>query len=85
MSVEEGILLNENICDSQSKTRAFEEENNVTENSVFDLADVITGRKIVGELNREEKYYYLTKHYCPKDGNSLFKKQCIKEGEAKNV
>ena len=22
------------------------------------------------ELNREEKYYYLTKHYCPKKQNS---------------
>ena len=41
----------------------------VKENSVFDLADVITRRKIVGELTREEKYYYLTKHYCPKDQN----------------
>ena len=24
---QKGVLLNENICDSQSKTRAFEEEN----------------------------------------------------------
>ena len=52
---------------------------------VFDLPDVITGRKIVSELTREEKYYYLTKHYCPKDQNSLFKKQCIKGGETKNL
>ena len=41
----------------------------VKDNSVFDLADVITRLKIVGELTREEKYYYLTKHYCPKDQN----------------
>ena len=33
----------------------------------------------------EEKYYYLTKHYCPKDQNWLFKKQCIKVGKTKNL
>ena len=36
------------------------------------------------ELTREEKYYYLTKYYCPKKQNSLFKKHCIK-GEAENL
>ena len=36
------------------------------------------------ELSREEKYYYLTKYYCPKKQNSLFKKHCIK-GEAENL
>ena len=41
--MEEGALLNENI--SQSKTGVSEEKNKVTENSVFDLADVITGCK----------------------------------------
>ena len=51
---------------------ASEEKNKVIENSVFDLADVITGRKIVDELTSEEKNYYRTKHYCPKDQNSLF-------------
>ena len=76
----EGALLNENICDSQSKTGAFEEKNSWTESSVFDLADVITGCKLF-----EKKYYYLTKHYCPKDQNSSFKKQCIKGGETKNL
>ena len=55
----------------------------MTENSVFDLADVITGRKIVSEMTHEDKYYYLTRHYYPKDQNSLFKKQCIKGGETK--
>ena len=60
---EEGALLNENISDSQRKKKASEEKNKVTENSVFDLTDVITGHKIVRELTREEKYYYLTKHY----------------------
>ena len=60
-------------------------EKNETENSVFNLADVITGRKIFSELTREEKYYYLRKHYYPKDQNSLFKKQCIKGGETKNL
>ena len=59
-------------------------ERNETENSIFNLDDVITGRKIVSELTREEKYYCLTKHYYPKDQNSLFKKQCIKGGETKN-
>ena len=38
---EKGALVNENICDSQNKTGAFDEESNVTENSVFDLADVV--------------------------------------------
>ena len=57
----------------------------MTENSVFDLADVIAGRKIVCELTREENYYHFTKHYYPKDQNSLFKKQCIKRGETKNL
>ena len=55
------------------------------ENSIFDLADVITGRKIVDELTCEEKNYYRTKHNCPKDQNSLFKNQCIKGGETKNL
>ena len=39
---------------------------------------MITGPKIASELTREEKYYYLAKHYCPQDQDSLFKKQCIK-------
>ena len=52
---------------------------------VFDLPDVITGRKIVSELTCEEKYYYLTKHYCPKDQHSLLKKQSIKGGETKTL
>ena len=52
----------------------------MTKNFVFDLVDVITGRKIISE-----KYYFLTKHYCPKDQNSLFKKQCIKGGETRSL
>ena len=51
------------------KQEHLEKKKKVKENSVFDLADVITRLKIVGELTREEKYYYLTKHYCPKDQN----------------
>ena len=48
-----------NICDSQSKARAFEEKkNNATENSVFDSFGVISGRKFVSEFTLEEKYYY---------------------------
>ena len=74
-----------NICDSQNKTGASEAKNRVAENSVFDLAGVTTGRKIVSELTCEEKYYYLTKHHCPKDQNSLLKKQCIKGGQNKNL
>ena len=34
--------MNENICDSESKTGRSEEQNKETENSFFDLADVIT-------------------------------------------
>ena len=48
----------------QGKTGAFVERSNLIKDSVF----------IVSELTREEKYYYLTKHYCPQDQNSLFKK-----------
>ena len=55
----------------------------MTENSFFDLDDVIADRKIVSELTHEGKYYYLTKHYCPKDQNLLHKKKCIKGGEPK--
>ena len=73
-----------NICDSQNKTGASEVKNRVAENSVFDLAGVTTGRKIVSELTCEEKYYYLIKYHCPKDRNLLLKKrQCIKGGENK--
>ena len=57
----------------------------VTENFVFDLADAITGRKIFSDLTREEKHYYLPKHYCFKDQNSLLKKQYIKGAETKNL
>ena len=57
----------------------------MTEDSIIDLNNVITGHDIVSELTREEMYYYPTKHYCPIDQNSLFKKQCIKGGETKNL
>ena len=56
----EGTLLNKNICGTQSKTGVCEDKNKLTENSVWDLADVITGGKFVNVLTREEKYYYLT-------------------------
>ena len=67
------------------KQEHLKKENNLTENSVFDLADATSGLKFVKELTRKEKYCYLTKHYCPKDQNSLFKDQCIQGGEAKNI
>ena len=56
----------------------------MTENSFFDLDDVIIAdRKIVSELTHEGKYYYLTKHYCPKDQNLLHKKNVLKEENLK--
>ena len=55
----------------------------MTENSFFDLDDVIADRKIVSELTHEEKYYYLRKHYCPKDQNLLHKKNVLKEENLK--
>ena len=67
------------------KVRQEHLKRNVTKNSIFDLTDVITCRKIGSELIRDEKYYYLTKHYCSKDQNLLFKKQYIKGGETKNL
>ena len=57
----------------------------MTDNSLFDLVNTITGSKIAGELTREEKYYYLTKYYFPKDQNSLFKKQYIKGEKTKQL
>ena len=63
--------------------QTFQEKNNVTENSFFDLDDVIADRKIVSELTHEEKYYYLRKHYCPKDQNLLHKKNLLKEENLK--
>ena len=80
---EEVRLLIENICDSQSKTETFQEKNNVTENSFFDLDDVIVDRKIVSELTHEGQYNYLTRHYCPKDQNLLHKKNVFKEENLK--
>ena len=55
-------------------TGAFQEKKNVTENSAFDLADIVTRLKIFCELTREEKYYYIKKDYCPADQNLLSKK-----------
>ena len=82
---EEATLLNENICDSQSRQEHLKKKNRKAENSFFDLADIITGRKIVSELTYEEKYFYLTKPDYPKDQDSLLKKHCIKRGETKNL
>ena len=42
-------------------------------------------KSITSELTREEKYHNLTKHDCPKDQNSSFKKQCNKGGVTKNL
>ena len=61
--------------------------------TVFDLVDVITGRKIFSELTREKNYYktftlqkiYLIKHFRPKDQSSLFWKNFIKGGKTKNL
>ena len=68
-----------------SMTGAFEEKNNVTASSVFRLVDVVAGLKVVSEWTSEVKYYYLTKVYCPKDQNSLFRKQFIQGGESKDL
>ena len=65
------------------RQKHFKKKNNVTENSFFDLDDVIADRKIVSELTHEEKYYYLTKHYFPKDQNLLHKKNVLKEENLK--
>ena len=67
------------------KVRRDNMRENMRESSVTDLLDVTTGQKIVVELTREGKYCYLTKRYCPKGQNSLFRKQRIKRGETKNL
>ena len=41
-------------------------------NSPYDLADIITDRRTVSSLSSNEKYGYLTKHYCPSDEEFLF-------------
>ena len=63
----------------------LKKKNKVTGKYVFNLAQVITGCKTVSELTLEEKYRYLTKQYCLKNQNLLFKKHCINEGENKNL
>ena len=52
-------------------------------NGSYNLADIITGRRTVSSLSCIEKYGYLTKHYCPLDQESLFKKKVVKSGETK--
>ena len=49
------------------------------------MADIITGRRTVSSLSCIEKYGYLTKHYCPSDQESLFKKKVFKSGETKTL
>ena len=41
-------------------------------NSPYDLTDIITDRRTVSSLSSNEKYEYLTKHYCPSDEEFLF-------------
>ena len=57
----------------------------MTENFAFDLADVIAGQKIVSELTREGKYYYLAKYYCPKNQNSFLKNNVSKEEKLERI
>ena len=57
----------------------------MTEDSLIDLGNVITGHDIVSELTHEEMYYYPTKQYCPIDQNSLFKNNVSKEEKTKNL
>ena len=54
-------------------------------NGSYNLADIITGRRTVSSLSCIEKYWYLTKHYCPSDQESLFKKKNLKRGETKTL
>ena len=65
------------------RQKHFKKKNNVTENSFFDLDDVIVDRKIVSESTHEGQYNYLTRHYCPKDQNLLHKKNVLKEENLK--
>ena len=54
-------------------------------NGSYNLADIITGRRTVSSLSCIENYGYLTKHYCPSDQESLFKKKVFKSGETKTL
>ena len=54
-------------------------------NVSYNLANIITGRRTVSSLSCIEKYWYLTKHYCPSDQESLFKKKNLKRGETKTL
>ena len=54
-------------------------------NGSYNSADIITGRRTVSSLSCIEKYGYFTKHYCPLDQESLFKKAVVKSGETKTL
>ena len=54
-------------------------------NGLYDLADIITDRRAVSSISCIEKYGYLTKHYCPLDQESLFKKKVVKNRETKTL
>ena len=63
----------------------FDGEHFAEVNGSYNSADIITGRRTVSSLSCIEKYGYLTKHYCPLDQESLFKKKVVKSGETKTL
>ena len=57
----------------------------IPESPIYDLADIVTGKKVLSTLSDVEKYQDLTKHYCPTNKSSLFQKSVQEGGEAKTL
>ena len=57
----------------------------IPESPIYDLADIVTGKKVLSTLSDVEKYQDLTKHYCPTDKSSLFQKSIQEGGETKTL
>ena len=52
---------------------------------VFDLADIVMGRKIVSSLLPQEKYAYYKNHYVPTSNEMLLQKEYLKGGKKKVI
>ena len=58
---------------------------NISESAICDLADIVTGKKVLSTLSDVEKYQYLRKYFCPTDKSLLFQKRVHKGGETKTL
>ena len=60
-------------------------ENVTNLNTVMDLADIITGRKMCSKLTQDEKYRYYKNHFTPTKNNQLYQERVMKKGETFNL